>query len=81
MTRCALTGRFRPPGSGRASWSACLVERVGQLLPDFCHDLAVDGKAKVRLRLGLGLLVMLGTAVAWVERKQPQHLRSLVRAA
>lgn len=41
----------------------------------------IRGKAKVRLRLGLALLVMLGTALAWVEMKNPQRLRSLVRAA
>ena len=33
------------------------------------------------LRLGLALLTMLGTAVAWVEMKKPQNMRSLVKAA
>ena len=41
----------------------------------------IRGKKKMRLRLGLGLLVMLGTAVAWVEAKKPDRLRSLVKAA
>ena len=41
----------------------------------------IRGKAKVRLRLGLALLAMLGTAVAWVEMKKPENVRSLVRAA
>jgi hypothetical protein len=41
----------------------------------------IRGKKKVRLRLGLGLLVMLGTAAAWVEAGQPDRVRSLVKAA
>jgi hypothetical protein len=41
----------------------------------------IRGKAKVRLRLGLALLAMLGTAVAWVEAGQVGKVRSLVRAA
>ena len=41
----------------------------------------IRGKKKVRLRLGLALLTMLGTAVAWVEMKKPQNMRSLVKAA
>lgn len=59
------------------------VERVNSRIDQvygFEHHF-IRGKPKVRLRLGLGLLVMLGTAVAWVEGNQSQHLRSLVRAA
>lgn len=41
----------------------------------------IRGKAKVRLRLGLALLAMLGTAVAWVEAGQVGKVRSLIRAA
>ena len=41
----------------------------------------IRGKAKVRLRLGLALLVMLGTAVAWVEAGKVERVRSLIRAA
>lgn len=41
----------------------------------------IRGKAKVKVRLGLALLVMLGTAVAWVEAGQVDKLRSLVKAA
>lgn len=41
----------------------------------------IRGKAKVRLRLGLGLLAMLGTALAWVEAGQVERARSLIRAA
>jgi hypothetical protein len=41
----------------------------------------IRGMKKMRLRLGLALLVMLGTALAWVELKQPQNVRSLVKVA
>lgn len=41
----------------------------------------VRGKTKVRLRLGVGLLVLLGTAVAWAEAGRVERVRSLVRAA
>lgn len=41
----------------------------------------IRSKKKMRLRLGLGLLVMLGTAVAWVQMKKPQNVCSLVKAA
>jgi hypothetical protein len=41
----------------------------------------IRGKKKVRLRLGLALLTMPGTAVAWVEMKKPRNMRSLVKAA
>jgi len=41
----------------------------------------IRGKKKVRLRLGLGLLVMLGTAAAWVEAGKLDKMRSLVKAA
>lgn len=41
----------------------------------------IRGMKKMRLRLGLALLVMLGTALAWVELKQPHNVRSLLKAA
>lgn len=41
----------------------------------------IRGKKKVRLRLGLALLVMLGTALAWVEAGKVERARSLIRAA
>ncbi len=41
----------------------------------------IRGKKKMRLRLGLALLVMLGTALAWVEAGQVQNVRSLLKAA
>jgi hypothetical protein len=41
----------------------------------------IRGRKKMRLRLGLALLVMLGTAVAWVEMKKPDNVRSLMRVA
>jgi len=41
----------------------------------------IRGKQKVALRLGLALLTMLGTALAWVEMKKPQRMRSLVLTA
>jgi hypothetical protein len=59
------------------------VERVNSRIDQvygFEHHF-IRGKAKVRLRLGLGLLAMLGTAVAWVELKRPENVRSLVKAA
>jgi hypothetical protein len=59
------------------------VERVNSRIDQvygFEHHF-IRGKKKVRLRLGLALLVMLGTALAWVEMKQPENVRSLVRAA
>ncbi len=59
------------------------IERVNSRIDQvygFEHHF-VRGKKKVRLRLGLALLVMLGTAAAWVEQKKTSRLRSLVRAA
>jgi len=59
------------------------IERVNSRIDQvygFEHHF-IRGKKKMRLRLGLGLLVMLGTAVAWVELKKPQKLRSLVKVA
>ena len=41
----------------------------------------IRGKSKMRLRLGLGLLVMLGTALAWVKAGKLDKVRSLVQAA
>jgi len=59
------------------------IERVNSRIDQvygFEHHF-IRGKKKMRLRVGLGLLVMLGTAVAWVELKKPQNIRSLVKAA
>lgn len=36
---------------------------------------------KMRLRLNLAMIIMLATAVAWIEAKQPERMRSLVRVA
>lgn len=41
----------------------------------------IRGMKKMRLRLGLAFLAMLGTALAWVVLRKPQNIRSLVRAA
>jgi hypothetical protein len=59
------------------------VERVNSRIDQvygFEHHF-IRGKAKVRLRLGLALLVMLGTALAWVEAGKVERARSLIRAA
>lgn len=59
------------------------VERVNARL-DQVYGLErhfIRGKQKMRLRLGLALLVMLGTALAWVAVGQPQNVRSLLKAA
>lgn len=59
------------------------VERVNARIDQvygFEHHF-IRGKKKVRLRLGLALLVMLGTAVAWVEAGKVERARSLIRAA
>jgi hypothetical protein len=41
----------------------------------------IRGKKKMQLRVGLALIVMLATAVAWVKASKPQRIRSLVLAA
>jgi len=72
------SGRFARLYNGRTA-----VERVNSRIDrvyGFEHHF-IRGRRKVRLRLGLGLLVMLGTAMAWVRARQPDKLRSLVRAA
>ena len=59
------------------------VERVNSRIDQvygFEHHFA-RGKKKVRLRLGLALLVMLGTAAAWAEAGKIERARSLIRAA
>jgi hypothetical protein len=59
------------------------IERVNSRIDQvygFEHHF-IRSKKKMRLRLGLGLLVMLGTALAWVEAGHEERLRSLVRAA
>lgn len=40
----------------------------------------IRGIAKMRLRMGLSLMVMLATAVAWIEASQPEKARSLLAA-
>jgi hypothetical protein len=52
------------------------IDQVYGLERHFLH-----GLARVRLRLGLTLLVMLGTAIGWVRLNKPEHMRSLLRAA
>ncbi len=41
----------------------------------------IRGLEKMRLRVGLALIVMLATAVAWVQSGKKEKLRSLVQAA
>ena len=41
----------------------------------------IRGLEKMRLRMGLSLIVMLATAVAWIEASQPEKARSLLTAA
>jgi hypothetical protein len=59
------------------------VERVNSRIDQVYgfEDHFIRGKKKMRLRLGLALLVMLGTALAWVRLKKPEKMRSLVQAA
>lgn len=59
------------------------IERVNARIDQiygFEHHF-IRGRAKVELRLGLALLAMLGTAVAWVKMKKPENVRSLVKVA
>lgn len=41
----------------------------------------IRGLENMKLRVGLALLVMLATAVAWIEAGKAQHMRSLARVA
>jgi hypothetical protein len=41
----------------------------------------IRGLERMRLRLDLTMLVMLGTALAWARLKKPQNMRSLLKAA
>jgi hypothetical protein len=41
----------------------------------------IRGQAKMKLRCGLALLVMLAMALGRVKEKQPELMRSLVKAA
>jgi hypothetical protein len=41
----------------------------------------IRGMENMKMRVGLALLVMLATAVAWIEAGKPQRMCSLVRAA
>ena len=41
----------------------------------------IRGKARMTLRMGLALVVMLSMALARIKAKQPDHLRSLLRPA
>jgi len=59
------------------------VERVNSRI-DQVYGLEhhfIRGLKRMKLRVSLSLLVMLGTAVGWVRLKKPQNVRSLLRAA
>lgn len=58
------------------------VERVnGRLDNSFGFEKHfIRGMKKMRLRMGLALVVMLAMAVAWIEDGQQENMRSLVRA-
>jgi hypothetical protein len=59
------------------------IERVNSRIDQvygFEHHF-IRSKTKVRLRLGLALMVMLGTALAWVKAGKVERARSLIRAA
>ncbi len=59
------------------------VERVNSRIDQvygFEHHF-IRGLKKMRLRVGLALIVMLATAVAWVRAGRKEKLRSLVQAA
>lgn len=59
------------------------VERVNSRI-DQVYGLEhhfIRGLERMKLRVSLSLLVMLGTAVGWVRLKQPQNVRSLLKAA
>jgi len=59
------------------------VERVNSRI-DQVYGLEhhfIRGLERMRLRIGLTMLVMLGTAVGWVRQKKPQNVRSLLKAA
>jgi hypothetical protein len=70
-------------GFARAYKKRTAIERVNARL-DHVYGFErhfIRGLAKMRLRLGLALLVMLGTALAWVTAGKIDRLRSLVKAA
>lgn len=59
------------------------VERVNSRI-DQVYGLEhhfIRGLKRMKLRVSLSLLVMLGTAVGWVRLKKPQNVRSLLKAA
>ena len=58
------------------------VERVNSRIAEsFCFDKHyIRGLAKMRVRCGLALLVMLGMAYGRIKQKQEEHIRSLVKA-
>jgi hypothetical protein len=59
------------------------VERVNSRI-DQVYGLEhhfIRGLERMRLRISLTMLVMLGTAVAWVKLKKPENVRSLLKAA
>ena len=41
----------------------------------------IRGRAKMQLRIGLTMIVMLATAAAWIRAGKTEHARSLLRAA
>ena len=41
----------------------------------------IRGQAKMELRVGLAMIVMLATAAAWIRAGQKENARSLLRAA
>ena len=49
-----------------------------ELLPDFGENLGYDGKAKMTVRAGLALAVMMALAVGHIKAGRPECMRSLV---
>ncbi len=57
------------------------VERInGRLDNDFCFEQHyIRGKAKMEVRIGLAMIVMLALAIGRIKQKQPELMRSLVK--
>jgi len=51
------------------------VEKVRRLLPDYGKDLFIRGEKKMKCRVGLAMIVMLATAVSWIEAGQVERAR------
>ncbi len=70
-----------PPKSRTAQIRCGMKLKRGPDVSFGFEDHFIRGLAKMRLRIGLSLLVMLAMALGRIREKQKPHLRSLVKVA